>query len=57
MKNIRLIVKVFSMKFLSDLDETDKEIKINYLKCLAKGYNDWIDEDRISNCRNVGSSC
>lgn len=36
--------KVFSMKFLSDLDETDKEIKINYLKCLAKGYNDWIDE-------------
>ena len=36
--------KVFSMKFLSDLDETDKQTKLSYLKQLAHGYGSWIDE-------------
>lgn len=36
--------KVFSMKFLSDLDESDKQIKLSYIKQLANGYKKWIDE-------------
>lgn len=36
--------KVFSMKFLSDLDETEKLTKLQYLRQLSKGYETWIDE-------------
>lgn len=36
--------KVFSMKYMSDLDETSKENKISYLRKLADGYKSWINE-------------
>ena len=36
--------KVFSMKYMSDLDDDSKERKITYLRQLASGYKSWIDE-------------
>lgn len=36
--------KVFSMKYMSDLDDDDKKTKIAYLRQLASGYKSWIDE-------------
>ena len=46
--------KVFSMKYMSDLDETNKENKISYLRKLADGYKSWINEisDIASNLPN-----
>lgn len=46
--------KVFSMKYMSDLDETSKENKISYLRKLADGYKSWINEmsDIASNLPN-----
>lgn len=34
--------KTLSMKYLSDLDDTDKYVKISNLKSLVEAYSDWI---------------
>lgn len=36
--------KTLSMKYLSDLDKTDKEKKLDDLRCFVKAYSDWIDD-------------
>lgn len=35
--------KAFSMKYLSDLDGTEKDIKLSILKQLVEAYTDWIN--------------
>lgn len=36
--------RTLSMKFLSDLDKTNKEEKLNDLKSFVQAYSDWIDD-------------
>src|SRR5699024_8947751 len=43
--------RTLSMKYLSDLDDTDKGLKIGYLRSLAEAYSEWIDRlyDHVGN--------
>lgn len=43
-KKYKVDEKVFSMKYMSDLDDDSKDSKIAYLRQLASGYKSWIDE-------------
>lgn len=36
--------KAYSMKFLSDLDSTSKEQKLNVLSAIVDAYNEWVKE-------------
>lgn len=36
--------KTLSMKYLSDLDKTDKDKKLSDLKCFVQAYSDWIND-------------
>lgn len=42
--NEKVSVEHLSMKFLSDLDSTDKDLKLEVLTSLVDLYKDWVDE-------------
>ena len=46
--NVSISEKELSMKYLSDLDDSDKKTKLNSMKALVSSYSEWIEKQNIS---------
>ena len=44
--NDKITENELSMKYLSDLDESDKKTKLNSMKALVTSYSEWIEKQR-----------